>query len=251
MGKRSCINVSCMKTAFNVCASILWILAGGIFGVGLYILIVKNHYESLLGSMTYITCVGLMIGGGVFAMFVCIFGIIGSIQESKFMVLGFTLMISVVCALELAGGVMAFLYKDDLAASVGGSLNVTIQTQYGLPGQGKKTNAVDRLQRTYECCGDVEFKSWDNSEWKKSNITTLKVPNSCCILPANDNCGARDHPSNIWRNDRNPLGCFPALKNYLHEMLKIIGLVCVCVGLSQVVSIGMSIKLYRMLVEFR
>ena len=62
--------------------------AAGVFGVGIWTLIAKNEYETLLGSVTYVTTVGLMIAGGLFAMFVCIFGIIGAIRESRFMVLG-------------------------------------------------------------------------------------------------------------------------------------------------------------------
>ena len=62
--------------------------AGGVFGIGIWTLIAKNEYESLLGSVTYVTAVGLMIAGGLFAVFVCIFGIIGAVRESRFMVLG-------------------------------------------------------------------------------------------------------------------------------------------------------------------
>jgi len=38
--------------------------------------------------MTYITTLGLMLAAGLFSMFVCIFGIIGAVRESRFMILG-------------------------------------------------------------------------------------------------------------------------------------------------------------------
>lgn len=36
----------------------------------------------------YITAAGIMVAAGLFAMFVCIFGIIGALRESRFMILG-------------------------------------------------------------------------------------------------------------------------------------------------------------------
>lgn len=55
----------------------------------------------------------------------------------------------------------------------------------------------------YQCCGDVDFTSWRNSAWRKSNSNAsgvAEVPDSCCITPS-EKCGVRTHPSNIWRND--------------------------------------------------
>ena len=66
----------------------LQMTAAGIFGVGVWTLAAKNDYEALLGSVMYVTAAGIMIAAGLFAMFVCIFGIIGAIRESRFMILG-------------------------------------------------------------------------------------------------------------------------------------------------------------------
>lgn len=250
MGKRGCVTVSCVKTWFLVFTAVLWLCAAGIFGIGVWTLIAKNEYETLLGSVTYVTTVGLMLAGGLFAMFVCIFGIIGAIKESRFMVLGFFLMITVVCLIELIGGILAYVYRGEVESEVRRSLNVTIATNYGLPGNEKKTKAVDLLQQTYKCCGDVDYKSWERSEWFKGNISGLPVPDSCCITPS-ENCAKRPHPSNIWRNDLDPIGCFTALETYLINHLFIIGIACVASGFAQITCIILSMWLYRLIVEFR
>ena len=62
--------------------------AAGIFGVGVWTLSAKNDYEALLGSVMYVASAGMMIAAGLFGMFVCIFGIIGAIRNSRFMILG-------------------------------------------------------------------------------------------------------------------------------------------------------------------
>jgi len=244
------VTLSCVKTWFLVFAAILFLCAGGLFGIGIWTLIAKNEYESLLGSVTYVTTVGLMLAGGLFSMFVCLFGIIGAIRESRFMVLGFFLMVTIVCLIELIGAILAYVYKGEVETEVKRSLNVTIATNYGLLGNEKKTKAIDTLQINYKCCGDIDYKSWEKSDWYKKNITGNPVPDSCCITPS-FKCGKRVHPSNIWRNDMHSLGCFASLETYLINHLFIIGLACLISGLAQVVCIVLSMWLYRLIVEFR
>ena len=62
--------------------------AAGILGIGIWTLSAKNDYEALLGSVMYMSSAGMMIAAGLFGMFVCIFGIIGAIRNSRFMILG-------------------------------------------------------------------------------------------------------------------------------------------------------------------
>jgi len=252
MGKGACVNVRCMTTWFLVFAAVLFLVAGGLFGVGLWTLLMRNEYESLLGSVTYITIVGLTITGGLFSMFVCLFGIIGAVRESKFMVSGFILLILIVCLLELVGGVVAYIYRGEVEVRVRRSLNVTIASNYGMIGNGKKTKAVDFLQKSYNCCGDVDYKSWEKSEWFKHNVngTSLYVPDSCCITPSED-CGARIHPSNIWRNDLKAIGCYASLEKYMIDHLFIVGIACLSSGVAQVICIFLSLWLYKLYREFR
>lgn len=251
MGKQGCVTVSCVKTWFLVFTAVLWLFAAGLFGIGIWTLMAKNDYESLLGSVTYVTTVGLMLAGGLFAMFVCIFGIVGAIKESRFMVLGFFLMIIIVCLLELVGGILAYVYRNEVESEVKRSLNVQIATSYGTAGNEKKTKAVDMLQKSYQCCGDLDYKIWGKSEWAKQNVSgSNKVPDSCCITET-PRCGMRIHPSNIWRNDLKPIGCFHALEQFLINHLFIIGIACLVSGLAQIICIILSMWLYRLIVEFR
>ena len=82
-------------------------------------------------------------------MFVCIFGIVGAFRESRFMVLGFFLMVLIVCLLELVGGVISYIYRESIETEIRKSLNVSIASNYGMPGPGndRKTVAIDFLQK--------------------------------------------------------------------------------------------------------
>merc|ERR1711890_90584 len=131
------------------------------------------------------------------------------------MVLGFFLMILIVCLIEVVGGIIAYIYRGSIDSEIQKSLNVSIASNYGMEGNLKKTYAINFLQEQYKCCGDVDYKSWEKSEWYKSNSTDriqTYVPDSCCITPSYK-CGKRVHPSNIWRNDYDPQhnGCYMSL----------------------------------------
>lgn len=259
MGKQGCVTVSCVKTWFLVFTAILLLFGIGLFGLGIYFLVSENDYEPVLGSVTYVTTLGLMIAAGLFSMFVCIFGIVGAIKESRFMVLGFFLMIIIVCLLELVGGILAYVYRKDVESEISRNLNIEMVSNYGLPGNDKKTKAIDQLQKIYQCCGDVDYKVWKKSQWYKenpppssaANPDPMKVPDSCCITPDQDKCGQRIHPSNIWRNDLKPIGCINALKNFLVDKLYFIGIACLVAGMAQIICIVLSMWLYRLIVEFR
>jgi len=255
MGKQGCVTVSCVKTWFLVFTAILLLFAIGIFGMGIYFLVSQNDYEAVLGSVTYVTTLGLMLAAGLFSMFVCIFGIVGAIRESRFMVLGFFLMIIIVCLLELVGGILAYVYRKDVENEITRNLNIEMVSNYGIDGNEKKTRAIDLLQKTYQCCGDVDYKIWKKSQWHKisplGDPEKMKVPDSCCITPDQPKCGERIHPSNIWRNDLKPIGCVNALKYFLEEHLTKIGIACLVAGMAQIICIVLSMWLYRLIVEFR
>lgn len=261
MGKQGCVTVSCVKTWFLVFTAVLLLFAIGLFGLGVWFIVTQNHYESILGSMTYITTLGIMIAAGLFSMFVCIFGIIGAVRESRFMVLGFFLMIIIVCLLELVGGILAYVYRKDVESEITRNLNIEMVSNYGLPGNEKKTDAIDMLQKTYQCCGDSDYLVWKRTEWHNldppkadsanPDEEPIKVPDSCCITPDQDKCGSRIHPSNIWRNNLKPMGCIPQLIGFLENHLIKIGIACLASGIAQIICVCLSMWLYRLIVEFR
>jgi len=261
MAKQGCVTVSCVKTWFLVFTAVLLLFAIGIFGFGVWFLVTQNHYEPILGSMTYITTLGLMLAAGLFSMIVCIFGIIGAVRESRFMVLGFFLMIIIVCLLEIVGGILAYVYRKDVQEEITRNLNIEMVSNYGLPENEKKTDAIDMLQKSYQCCGDTDYQVWKRTEWHKQdppktkpNVPDdqqMKVPDSCCITADQKDCGHRIHPSNIWMNDRKPIGCIPQLIGFLENHLIKIGIACLVSGLAQIICIVLSMWLYRLIVEFR
>lgn len=60
-------------------------LAGiGILGVGIWIMVYKSDYQSLLDSDIYVIVPGLMIAAGVVVIIVGIVGCLGAAKENRF-----------------------------------------------------------------------------------------------------------------------------------------------------------------------
>lgn len=81
-------------------------------------------------------------------------------------------------------------------------LNGTFLTSYGI--DEARTRAIDMMQIDYKCCGAIRFEDWRSSYWFHQNesLPIIRVhgkrlvPDTCCIT-ITENCGKRDHPSNI------------------------------------------------------
>jgi CD151 antigen len=72
----------------------------------------------------------------------------------------------------------------------------TFMESYGV--DTKKTEAIDRMQQEFSCCGSSSFEDWAGSRWMlEKHNNDNKVPDSCCKTEG-PGCGVRDHPSNIY-----------------------------------------------------
>lgn len=126
----------------------------------------------------------------------------------------------IVFLLEACVGGLAYLYERHIADELVDTMNETFLTSYAV--DATKTKAIDAMQQDvslctwafqiilfiqnfpqYTCCGAIRYEDWRKSVWLQSDRADLLVPannrlvpDSCCISMTN-NCGRRDHPSNI------------------------------------------------------
>lgn len=71
--------------------------------------------------------------------------------------------------------------------------------RYHQTGHDSVTNAVDKLQQEFHCCGSNNSQDWGDSEWIRSGKADNRVvPDSCCKTVVHG-CGKRDHASNIYK----------------------------------------------------
>jgi len=217
-----CCAVSFLKYVLYIFNTMFWISGGVVLGVGLWTLLDKHHYVTLLSSSTYPAATYILIGAGALVMLVGFIGCCGAWREKRGYLVTYSMCLWVIFLLQAIGGVLATLYgKDQLQRELQNDFNNTILKFYKF--NAEKTAAVDRLQREFSCCGAASFFDWRASQWLRNSDFNGSAPNltpdSCCKT-FRPGCARRDHPSNIYYT-----GCIPRLELYLREHLIILGAV--------------------------
>lgn len=234
-------NIICMKTLFFVFNFIFWLAGIGIMGVGIWIMVYKSDYKSLLDSDIYVIVPGLMIAAGVVVIVVAIVGCLGAAKENRFFLISFLVMVILVFILELTIGVLAFVYSSKIKSEIRRTIKDKMNQQYGV--NDDVTKSIDKLQEKNKCCGDTGGSSWNDTAWRQREQERV-VPDSCCKTPS-PGCGIRDHPSNI--NDE---GCLTQVEKFFQKHFTILAIVGIGVACIQLIGILVTVCILRFVEEY-
>ncbi|XP_055854003.1 CD151 antigen-like [Episyrphus balteatus] len=232
--------IKCMLHIFNI----VFLMSGVVvYGVAMWTIFWKLHYAPLLVSIAYqVGTYGLAVAGAL-AIIGGFLGCFGIFYEQKVIILFYTFLLVLVFLLELIIGGLAYFYETQLEDELKRTLNKTFASSYGI--DESRTVAIDRMQQEYKCCGAIRFEDWRSSEWLSSNRTDIirptngrVVPDSCCVTLM-DNCGLRDHPSNIPYT-----GCIYQFSDEMRRHLIILGAVGLGICLIHIIGMILSCCLY-------
>ncbi|KAJ0056761.1 hypothetical protein NL108_016412, partial [Boleophthalmus pectinirostris] len=183
-------------------------MAGGVvMAVGVWTLVEKTDYISLLPSKTYAASAYILILAGAIVMVTGVLGCCATFKEQRRLLrvvrlhTAPTYFVLLLCIflLEVLAGVLAYIYYQQLNEELKQSLRDTMIQKYERTNQEHITRAVDKLQQEFKCCGSNSSADWAASEWIRSQAGKGRlVPDSCCKTPS-PMCGERDHPSNIYK----------------------------------------------------
>ncbi|XP_015905098.2 CD63 antigen-like [Parasteatoda tepidariorum] len=192
---------------FVVCGIAL--IAVGVLGT-------KKHMTEFLDSK-FLTAPVICIVVGCVMFVVAFLGCCGAIRHNHFMVIAFAVLVFILMILEVAGGVAAYYYKDEVQDFLKKNMYVSlIQQKEG------SVEIWDELQYEFECCG-VEGPD----DYTKMNF---KVPNSCC----KDNAECSE--SNAYTK-----GCFVQLHDKIKKNITII--IGVAIGIAAIQLLGFLLAL--------
>uniref|UniRef100_T1GVG0 Tetraspanin n=1 Tax=Megaselia scalaris TaxID=36166 RepID=T1GVG0_MEGSC len=164
----------------------------------------------------------------------------------------YTLLLGLVFLLELFVGGLAYFYESQIQYEIQEDLNSTFLTSYGI--DEERTLAIDLMQIEYKCCGAIRFEDWRASSWFRQNDTIAPiirlhgerlVPDSCCIT-ITENCGKRDHPSNIPYT-----GCIYRFTEELRQQLVIIGAIGLGICSMNIIGMILACCLFAKLSELK
>ncbi|XP_069675395.1 CD151 antigen-like [Periplaneta americana] len=232
-----CNSVGFLKYVLHIFNTVFLFSGIGVLGVGIWTVVDKQQYVSLLTNATYELAAWVLIVAGCLVFIVTVIGCLGVLRENRFLLLMYTFALLLIFLLEAMVGIMSYLYEPHVEEELRLNLNNTFIENYKM--DERKTNAIDQMQMEYKCCGANLYEDWQYSRWLKETPTGgLKVPDSCCKT-VTDLCGKSDHPSNIHYT-----GCRHRLSTEIRDHLIILSAVGLGICVLQIFGMIFSCCLY-------
>ncbi|TEA25265.1 hypothetical protein DBR06_SOUSAS1010163, partial [Sousa chinensis] len=194
----------------------------------------------------------LLIVVGILMFLLTFCGCIGSLRENICLLQTFSLCLTIVFLLQLAAGVLGFVFSDKARGKVSEIINnAIVHYRDDLDLQ----NLIDFGQKKFGCCGGISYKDWSlnmyfNCSEDNPSRERCSVPYSCCLPTPNQAvintmCGqgmqALDYleaSKVIYTN-----GCIDRLVNWIHSNLFVLGGVALGLAIPQLVGILLSMIL--------
>ncbi|ESO97533.1 hypothetical protein LOTGIDRAFT_208719 [Lottia gigantea] len=211
-----CCSLLFLRYVIFVFNTVFWITGLAFLAIGVWTLTSKHDYISLLGNNMFGATTILFISIGCIIILVGILGCVGTIKSIRFCLVLYACLLIVIFLLEAVAGILAYMYEGAIRDELTRNLNETMIENYRF--DTRIDEAVDSMQREFQCCGAGSYKDWKYSRWLRLDTTTSnRAPDSCCMTPS-PNCAGRDHPSNIYWT-----GCSRQLEHFIKNHLIIIG----------------------------
>uniref|UniRef100_A0ABD2XNS0 Tetraspanin n=2 Tax=Trichogramma TaxID=7490 RepID=A0ABD2XNS0_9HYME len=234
-----CCSVNFLKYVLHIYNVVLFLSGIVVGGIGIWTVIAKHSYISLMATSTYpFLAYALIVAGGL-AIIGSWLGCGGVTSENRCVILVYIFVVMGVLILEAGVGTLARLYEEQVGPELRMNLNRTFLENYSL--RSRETAAIDQMQKEFKCCGAVRFEDWLSSEWFKDEEVQRNgslVPDSCCKTPSYL-CGKRDHPSNIQYT-----GCIYKFLETTKDHLIILGAVGLGLSVLEVFGIILGSCLY-------
>ncbi|XP_026057669.1 CD151 antigen-like isoform X2 [Carassius auratus] len=236
----------CLKYLLFIFNLFFWLAGGAVMAVGIWTLVDKSDYISLLSSSMYSAAAFILIGAGAVVVFTGILGCCATIREQRGLLIVFFVLLLLIFLLEITAGILAYVYYQELNAELRADLKEKMVQNYQQHGQEHITRAIDKLQQDLKCCGSNSSADWREGVWIHTDIADKRlVPDSCCKTPT-QRCGVRDHPSNIYKVEG---GCVSKLEEFILQHLIILGSVGLGIAFIQIIGMIFTCCLYQSLKE--
>ncbi|XP_065795211.1 tetraspanin-33 isoform X2 [Muntiacus reevesi] len=244
-----CDPIDCSSPGSSV-HGILQVISMVMVAVGVYARLMK-HAEAALACLAVDPAI-LLIVVGILMFLLTFCGCIGSLRENICLLQTFSLCLTIVFLLQLAAGVLGFVFSDKVRGKVSEIINnAIVHYRDDLDLQ----NLIDFGQKEFSCCGGISYKDWSlnmyfNCSEDNPSRERCSVPYSCCLPTPNQAvintmCGqgmqALDYleaSKVIYTN-----GCIDRLVNWIHSNLFVLGGVALGLAIPQLVGILLSMIL--------
>ncbi|XP_015509653.1 CD151 antigen [Neodiprion pinetum] len=234
-----CCSVNFLKCVLHIYNVVLFLSGIAVGGIGIWTVVSKHSYISLLSTSTYPILAYALIAAGGLAIIASWLGCGGVTSENRCILIVYIFVVMAVLVLEAGVGAISRLYEEQVDPEMRMNLNRTFLETYSI--RSRETAAIDAMQKEFKCCGAMRFEDWLYSEWRKDKEVISNrslVPDSCCKTPSLL-CGRRDHPSNIQYT-----GCIYKFLETTKDHLIILGAVGLGLSVLELFGIILGSCLY-------
>lgn len=141
---------------------------------------------------------------GIIVLLISVVACMGTAKGQSVLLYIFGTILLGVFLLELSAGVMGYVYIRQVKEGIQIGMNSSI-SHYGTGGMADEN--VDFVQKNLGCCGLIDFRDWEKTEYYVR--TQGQLPSSCCASP------------NITCNNDNvtlhPEGCYSKVIRFLDK----------------------------------
>ncbi|KAM3911299.1 tetraspanin-6 [Leptodactylus fuscus] len=170
--------ITCLKSVLLIYTFIFWITGVILLTVGVWGKVGLDVYFSLLNeNATNVPFV--LIGTGAVIILLGTFGCFATCRASTWMLKLYAMFLSLIFLIELVAAIVGLVFRHEIKDSFEQGYMQALN-QYNATGDAR-SQAVDTIQRTLECCGVKSYTDWGQSPYYKTN----GIPQSCCKVPGN------------------------------------------------------------------
>lgn len=191
---RYCHRCSYVFLKFLLCfyAIIFWLIGGLVLAVGIYAEVERQRYKTLEG--VFLAPAIILILLGILMFVVSFIGVLASLRDNITLLKVFMYTLAVCLFLELLGGVLALVFRNQTVDLVNRNIRRGIKNYYD---DLDFKNIMDFVQKQFKCCGGQEYKDWAVNMYHNCSAPgplACGVPYTCCITSkpnevANTLCG--------------------------------------------------------------
>ncbi|CAM5121421.1 unnamed protein product [Eretmochelys imbricata] len=233
---------------------LFFILGAVILGFGVWILVDKSSFISVLQTSSESLKVGayILIGVGAVTMLMGFLGCVGAVNEVRCLLGLYITCLLLILLAQVAAGLLIYFQQDALKAEVSIVVRDLIR-DYDPHDPDKKSiqDAWDYVQEQLTCCGWIGPQNWTENEILL-NTSLTSYPCSCSnvsadgqhksgfcdYVPNNRTVSVADWP--VYTK-----GCMKNVQSWLQDNLGIILGVCTGVAVIELLGIVLAISLCK------
>uniref|UniRef100_A0AAV2MIX6 Tetraspanin n=1 Tax=Knipowitschia caucasica TaxID=637954 RepID=A0AAV2MIX6_KNICA len=145
--KKETCGTICLKYLLITFNFLFWLAGGVVMAVGIWTLLEKSDYISLLPSKTYAASAYILVLAGAIVMVTGVLGCCATFKEQRRLLRVYFVLLLCIFLLEVLAGVLAYIYYQQLNEELKLSLRDTMIQKYQKSNQEHVTRAVDKLQQ--------------------------------------------------------------------------------------------------------